>query len=148
MVFFVFPILSFRSSLPSSAYISVFARPKIIEKFWTIVDFDIFLWPQEPPSYLFWIWSYENHKMMQLCCLKAGAVSVVHYFLLPELHNLEKCSIRKLWIILYDFQRYKLQYHWINRVRVIAILLHCCFSAHKEFQTSCSYSCTWVSLGW
>ena len=84
---------------------------------------------------------------MQPCCLKPRTVYVVHCFRLPELHNLEKCSIRKLWRIRSAFQRYKLQLHWINRIRVTAILLHCGFLSHEEFQISCPCPYTRVSLG-
>jgi hypothetical protein len=42
-------ILSFQSNLSSLAYISILDAQKIINKFWTIVDFNIFLWLQEPP---------------------------------------------------------------------------------------------------
>jgi hypothetical protein len=41
----IYLILSFQSSLSSVAYISIFGCPKIMNKFWTIVDFNIFLWP-------------------------------------------------------------------------------------------------------
>jgi hypothetical protein len=36
-------ILSFQNSLSSLAYIFIFGCPKIMDKFWTIVDFNIFL---------------------------------------------------------------------------------------------------------
>jgi hypothetical protein len=37
-------ILSFQNSLSSLAYISIFGCPKIMNKFWIIVNFNIFLW--------------------------------------------------------------------------------------------------------
>ena len=43
MVFFYLPYPTFRSSQHSLAYISDFLGSEIIGKFWTIVDFDIFL---------------------------------------------------------------------------------------------------------
>jgi hypothetical protein len=37
-------IISFQNNLSSLAYTSISRRPKIMDKFWTIVDFNIFLW--------------------------------------------------------------------------------------------------------
>ena len=85
---------------------------------------------------------------MHLCCLEPGTVSVVYCFRSSELQNLEKCSIRKLWRILWAFERYNLQFYWINRMGVTAIWLCCCFSSREELQISCSCPYTRVSIGW
>jgi len=54
LVFSCYLILPFWSISSLSVYISVLGWPKIMRKFWMIVDFKIFLTPQESPLKLFW----------------------------------------------------------------------------------------------
>ena len=135
-------VLFFGAALCSSCYISKYGCPKVDKNLWMKVHFCIFHMLLESPSYWLWLESYESHNSMHLCCLKPGTVSVVHCFRLPYLQNLEKCSTRTFQRISSAFQRYELLLHRIKRSRLMEDLVHCYFSAHKEFQTPCSYSCT------